>query len=40
MMRAKNDELYGTLWGKLTLTLKMVDAIARKVNQESGDPAP
>lgn len=37
MIRTKNDELYGALWGRLTLTLKMVDAIARKVNQEPGD---
>lgn len=36
-MRTKNEELYGTLWGRLTLTLKMVDTIARKVNQESGE---
>lgn len=37
MMQTKNDELYGVLWGRLTLTLKMVDAIARKVNQEIGE---
>jgi len=37
MMRTKNDELYGALWGRLTLTMKMVDAIARKVNQETGE---
>jgi hypothetical protein len=40
MMRTKNDELYGALWGKLTLTLRAVDAIARKVNQERGIAVP
>jgi hypothetical protein len=39
MMRTKNEELYGTLWGKLALTLRMVDAVARKVNQEQGGAA-
>jgi hypothetical protein len=40
LMRTKNEELHTTLWGKVTMTLKMVDAIARKVNQESGDTVP
>jgi hypothetical protein len=40
MMRTKHDELNGALGGKLTLTLRMVDAIARKVNQERVDAAP
>jgi hypothetical protein len=40
LLRTKNDELYDALWGKLTLTLKMVEAIARRVNQEIGDMPP
>lgn len=37
MMKTHNQEVYGTLWAKVKLTLRMVDAIARKVEKEQGD---
>lgn len=37
MMKAHNQEVYGTLWAKVKLTLRMIDAIARKVEKEQGD---
>lgn len=33
-MKAQNEEMYGTLWAKMQLTLRMVNAIAKKVEQE------
>jgi hypothetical protein len=37
MMKTHNQEVYGTLWAKVKLTLRMIDAIARKVEKEQGD---
>jgi hypothetical protein len=33
MLRTQNAEMYDTLWGKLSLTLRMVEAISARISQ-------
>jgi hypothetical protein len=37
LVQTQNQQLYGSLWAKVKITLRMVDAIARKVSKEQSE---
>lgn len=38
MVRTQNEELYSTLWNKMTVTLKVLEMIQSKINQGDIEP--
>ncbi|KAG5642955.1 hypothetical protein DXG03_001836 [Asterophora parasitica] len=39
MLRSQNQEMYKTLWGRLSLTLRMVEAIAKRIEEADAQAA-